>query len=586
MRTATKPGSKSSDATAHGWRLGRRRFLALAARTSALLLALPGVAWAQEKARAIHHATRNTLRGAFGVRVRRALGTVGRTTKPYPGAERVQLAAVSPQGTPTLDDTLEIASAARSFGGDAIPFAILSRLLRDANGVTGRAAGGRALRAAPSAGALYSGEVYVVAERVTGLAPGVYYYSPLRHDLARISNGPRMGTVAMATEEPLRSRRAAAAIVLTNVFARYRVRYANRGYRYALIDSGHIAENLRLSAAGLGLGEWGPLRFHDSQLTELLEIDGVDESVCSLHVIGTRAQAPDPKAKRPDPSRRLVEAGVAGVTLPKAAEGELERYHAATSLVPEAEKGAKERGNKEKRESERTAPDRPTPAAADARPEREGTAPVISLVPPATALPRSPVSLGHAILTRRSTLAFTADPITAARLAYVLQAANGHPAARRTEGLEVLVFLHRGTLAGPNALPMSPGLYRSGPKAYEVPSKDPGGKATDLTLLRPGDHADHLVSACLGQAKAGEAACGIAIAADLDTAARRAGERSYRDLCLEAGAIAQRVYLAAESVGISARNLAAYVDDQLNELAGLDGESNVVLHLTMLGPGD
>ena len=53
---------------------------------------------------------------------------------------------------------------------------------------------------------------------------------------------------------------APAAILLTNVFARYGWRYANRGYRYALIDSGHIGENLRLVAHSAGLGDVSPLR--------------------------------------------------------------------------------------------------------------------------------------------------------------------------------------------------------------------------------------------------------------------------------------------------------------------------------------
>ncbi len=50
--------------------------------------------------------------------------------------------------------------------------------------------------------------------------------------------------------------------------------------------------------------------------------------------------------------------------------------------------------------------------------------------------------------------------------------------------------------------------------------------------------------------------------------------------------IGQRVYLAAESAGLSARNLAAFLDDDLNRLLGLDGVHAAAIHLTMLGPGD
>ncbi|MCZ6782000.1 MAG: nitroreductase, partial [Proteobacteria bacterium] len=59
-----------------------------------------------------------------------------------------------------------------------------------------------------------------------------------------------------------------------------------------------------------------------------------------------------------------------------------------------------------------------------------------------------------------------------------------------------------------------------------------------------------------------------------------------RDLLIEAGAIAQRAYLAAEAIGLTARNLASFVDDRLNALCGFDGRRQAVLHLTVVGRGD
>ncbi len=85
---------------------------------------------------------------------------------------------------------------------------------------------------------------------------------------------------------------------------------------------------------------------------------------------------------------------------------------------------------------------------------------------------------------------------------------------------------------------------------------------------------------------AGSAAVGFVMAARLDTARSSLGDRRYRDLLLEAGAIAQRIYLAAEASGHSARNLAAFVDESLNDLLGLDEGREAIVHLTMVGPGD
>ena len=76
------------------------------------------------------------------------------------------------------------------------------------------------------------------------------------------------------------------------------------------------------------------------------------------------------------------------------------------------------------------------------------------------------------------------------------------------------------------------------------------------------------------------------MAAQLGADGVSARTRLYRDLLLEAGAIGQRLYLAAEAAGLAARNLAAFVDDDLNRLVGLDGRREAVVHLTMAGPGD
>ena len=74
--------------------------------------------------------------------------------------------------------------------------------------------------------------------------------------------------------------------------------------------------------------------------------------------------------------------------------------------------------------------------------------------------------------------------------------------------------------------------------------------------------------------------------ARLEEASARGGARAYRDLLLDAGAFAQRLYLGAEALGLAARNLAAFYDDQLDALMGIDGEREVAVHLTALGPGD
>ena len=71
----------------------------------------------------------------------------------------------------------------------------------------------------------------------------------------------------------------------------------------------------------------------------------------------------------------------------------------------------------------------------------------------------------------------------------------------------------------------------------------------------------------------------------LREAAAKGGQRCYRDLLIESGEIGQRIYLSAESLGLSARNLAAFRDDDLNALLDFNGRDLAVVHLTMLGYG-
>jgi SagB-type dehydrogenase family enzyme len=181
------------------------------------------------------------------------------------------------------------------------------------------------------------------------------------------------------------------------------------------------------------------------------------------------------------------------------------------------------------------------------------------------AAPRA--TLAQTVRTRRSAMLFRRESADLDALAFALQAARGYTALERAPGVDLRLAVHR-------VADLEAGLYR-----YE-------SAGHRLVLLRRGDLSEEMISASLGQEKAGEAAVGFLMVGRIEAALARGGERSYRDLLVEAGAIGQRIYLAAEAVGLAARNLAAFRDDELNDLLGLDGRSEAVIHLTMFGPGD
>jgi hypothetical protein len=146
----------------------------------------------------IHRATRNTLFGAVG-----RLWPRGRSGPPfhaYPDKATIALPPAEELGRP-LAEVLRAEVQLRGFDAKAVSIAELATLLYHSNGITDLVQSGRASiqrRAAPSAGALYSGEVYVVAERVRGLEAGLYYYAVTDHQLVRLRAGPLLAELGRA----------------------------------------------------------------------------------------------------------------------------------------------------------------------------------------------------------------------------------------------------------------------------------------------------------------------------------------------------------------------------------------------------
>ncbi len=147
----------------------------------------------------------------------------------------------------------------------------LGDLLYLSAGVTERR-GGKALRAAPSSGALFSGELYVLARSVQGLAPGVYHYDADRHSLAAL--GPLPGASGVPSSD-----NADATVVLTSIVRRTAYKYKNRAYRYMTADAGHLLENLRVASQSTGLQPTLARRFDEQLVSRALGVDGVEEIV-------------------------------------------------------------------------------------------------------------------------------------------------------------------------------------------------------------------------------------------------------------------------------------------------------------------
>jgi len=142
-------------------------------------------------------------------------------------------------------------------------------------------------RTVPSAGALYPLEVYVLALAVAGTTRSTFHYDPFRHRLACLGSLELRDVEAALVDASL-AERAAALVVLTGVFWRSRFKYGLRGYRFALLEAGHVVQNLVLAATSLGVPALPVGGYYDRRLDALVGADGLDEASLYAVLLGGR----------------------------------------------------------------------------------------------------------------------------------------------------------------------------------------------------------------------------------------------------------------------------------------------------------
>jgi SagB-type dehydrogenase family enzyme len=155
----------------------------------------------------------------------------------------------------------------RSYAEQPLTLAQVSQILWAAQGVTEPT---RGLRTAPSAGALYPLEVYVVAGKVNDLPAGIYKYVPRSHTLIRVAEGDKRSDLASAALNQSWIAEAPIILVVSAIYDRTAVKYGTRATRYVHIEVGHAAQNVCLQAVALGLGAGVVGAFDDDAVARVL----------------------------------------------------------------------------------------------------------------------------------------------------------------------------------------------------------------------------------------------------------------------------------------------------------------------------
>ena len=170
------------------------------------------------------------------------------------------------KGTLAVEQAMRRRRSTRQFPKKPVSLEHLSQIMWAAQGVTGA----YNERTAPSAGSTFPLEMYVAAEKVTDLPPGVYKYKSRAHELVRVATGNMLAGLSDAAIQQKCVSRCAVAIVLTAVFERTTGEYGERGRQYVYIEVGHVGQNIHLQATALGLGTVAIGAFEDHAVSSLL----------------------------------------------------------------------------------------------------------------------------------------------------------------------------------------------------------------------------------------------------------------------------------------------------------------------------
>jgi len=417
---------------------------------------------------------------------------------------------------PALDALPAVSGAPAAVA--ALDLGRLASLLFFTAGVTKRKAypGGGTMyfRAAPSTGALYQTEVYVVAADVAGLVPGVYHFSPGDFVLRRLRDGDFRGALAIAAADEDMAVRPAT-LILSGLYWRNTWKYQARGYRHLFWDSGSMLANLLAIASALDLPARAATGFVDLEVNGLLGLDAEKEGALLLVPVGGQG--------RPAPASPVVTA-IAPVVLPLSSSDVdyplLRDAYSNSSLDTESEVEAWR---------ERSWPGSPATGAS-----------VVQLPPPRQAAGRT---IAETIMARGSTREFSGEAISADHLSTALwHATRGRPADVPTRMVDLYLSVH--AVEG-----VTPGAYVYHPDVHA------------LELIKPGDFRRESAFLCLDQPLGGMSATTVFFLANLAALLDTYGNRGYRVANLEAGLIGGRLYLAAYAQRFGASGLTFYDRD-------------------------
>jgi SagB-type dehydrogenase family enzyme len=397
------------------------------------------------------------------------------------------------------------------------------------------------LHSCPSSGATYPAEIYVAAFAIEGLEPGLYHFSPREFALRKLRGGDDTFAMLWQGSGGLDVLRASpASLLVSTIFWRSAWKFGGRGYRAALLDAGHVIENISISAAGLGIEALVRLQVNDVTMRQLIGVapDAPFGEAEAVHAVVVWANPADPRFRF---NREAVVLPAPPIPRPPLSSAFVQH-----DLILQAH---------------------------DACAARQGS--VQEVQPPVTDL--SPLPEQFEAYERPPSI----EPHGGTGLSSLLMKHRTARAFQRGASIDrdQLLWMNQIAFHGGTYPPLLPqgqhaALVRpfwqvngvrgldSGIWFYDAPTD----KWASLTRGETRMEATYLA---LEDSRAGDASAVCYITANLELLMQSAGPHLYRLAHLEAGIAAQRMQMVATALGLGACGLPSFLDEEIRKFLGL-----------------
>jgi len=385
-----------------------------------------------------------------------------------------------------------------------------------------------ALRVNPSSGNLHPTEFHFVTRGLKQWRDGLYHYLPSSHMAERRAIG--------SFEMMLVQRPAPIIFALTSIVWREAWKYGDRAYRYCLHDVGHAWQSLALAARAMGCESFASGRFPDDKVAHSCRLN---EDEWPMLIVGLYGAAIP--SGEPEDSELVWFGGTPNRLSDQQTPYPLIRdMHIATKFYQSEPDGTR---------------------AVD--PADAGSGDIKLPLPSGSVR-----TFGEVVRGRRSALDFEGGTksISLAQLSAILASTTGSFSADFASGRFVQLYLYAHRVDG-----LQPGVYRY------------WGECAELEQIKSGDQRVAAAGLSLRQNLVGNACVAFSMIADFNHAIASHGDRGYRYVHFEAGAIGQRLYLAAEGLGLGATGIGAFFDDEVNRYLDLASPQKQVIYHFAIG---